>query len=227
MRTIGLSPLLRVLTLLAALLIVKTTLSIVIEYRHYFPPNFEADFLLGREAYFWGGYHWAFFTHLMSGPASLLLGTLLLSERFRRSAPTWHRRLGRIQVACVLLLVTPSGLWMARYAETGTVAAVGLGLLAVVTAVCVMLGWRAAVGRRFSDHRHWMQRTFVLLCSAVVIRVIGGLATVAQFDAPWLYPLSCWVSWFLPLVVFELGRSKTCADGVRAVLGQQDAQVVQ
>jgi hypothetical protein len=51
-----------------------------------------------------------------------------------------------------------------------------------------------------------MWRTFILLCSAVVIRMIGGLATVAHFEAQWLYPLSTWVSWLAPLLVFESGQ---------------------
>jgi hypothetical protein len=193
----------RLLTILAAILIWKVTLSAVIEYRNYIPPNFDSDFLRGREPYFWGAYGWAFYTHLASGPASLILGTILVSDRFRKAAASWHRRLGRLQAACVLLLVAPSGLWMAFYAATGAVAAAGLGLLAIATATCVALGWRAAVMRRFTNHRRWMWRTFILLCSAVVIRTIGGLATVAQIDAPWLYPLSTWASWLVPLLVFE------------------------
>jgi hypothetical protein len=193
----------RLLTILAAILIWKVTLSVVIEYRHYIPPNFDSDFLRGREQYFWGAYHWAFYTHLLSGPTSLILGTILVSERFRRAVPIWHRRLGRLQGVCVLLLVAPSGLWMAYYAETGAIAATGLGLLAITTATSVALGWRAAVRRKFANHRRWMWRTFILLCSAVVLRMIGGLATVLHFEAPWLYPLSTWVSWLVPLLVLE------------------------
>jgi hypothetical protein len=197
------SALSRVFTILAVLLVCKTALSVVIGYRDYFPPNFESEFLLGRESYFWGPYRWAFYVHLVAGPASLLLGTLLLSDQFRRVALPWHRRLGRVQGISILLLLVPSGLWMAWYAETGTVAALGLGSLAVVTAVCVLLGWRAAVERKIADHRAWMWRTYMLLISAVVIRMIGGLATVAGIDAPWLYPLAAWASWLLPLAVFE------------------------
>jgi hypothetical protein len=111
-----------------------------------------------------------------------------------------------MQVACILLLVVPSGLWMARYAATGAVAAAGLGSLAIVTAACATFGWRAAVARRFDVHRRWMWRTYILLCSAVVIRLIGGLATVLHFDALWLYPLSAWTSWLLPLLIFEYCR---------------------
>lgn len=200
----------RVFTILSVLLIGKVTLSVVIGYRNYFPPNFESDFLLGRESYFWGAYGWAFYAHLVSGPASLVLGTVLVSDRFRRMAPLWHRRLGRVQAALLLLLLAPSGLWMARYAATGAVAAWGLGSLAIAMAACVVLGVRAAVARRFADHERWMWRTYLLLCSAVVIRLIGGLATVVQFDALWLYSLSCWLSWLVPLAVFESLQTFLC-----------------
>jgi uncharacterized membrane protein len=145
--------------------------------------------------------------HLVAGPASLVLGAILLmSDRLRRTAPTWHRRLGRVQGVVVLLLVAPSGLWMAFYAEGGPIAGLGLGLLAVLTAGCMALGVRAAVLRHFADHRRWMSRAFILLCSAVAIRIIGGLATVAAFDRPWLYPLSIWMSWLVPLLAFEAIR---------------------
>jgi uncharacterized membrane protein len=196
----------RVLTALAALLVGKVTLSVVLGYRDYFPPDFDSDFLIGRESYFWGGYRWAFYAHLVSGPASLLLGTVLISQRFRGRWPAWHRRLGRVQAANVLLLLVPSGLWMAAYAATGAVAGAGLATLAIATAVSIVLGVKAAVARRFADHRRWMWRVYLLLCSAVVIRLIGGLATVAELDALWLYPFSAWASWLAPLLVYESMR---------------------
>src|ERR1041385_8133716 len=88
----------RLLTAAAVLLILKVTLTVLIGYRDYLPPNFNADFLLGRESYFYGAYSWAFYIHLLSGPLSLILGTILISETFRRRFPNWHRRLGRLQV---------------------------------------------------------------------------------------------------------------------------------
>jgi uncharacterized membrane protein len=206
MRKVSLVTLNRLLVGVALLLVLKVAVGVVVGYRHYVPPDFSSDFLLGREAYFFGPYCWAFYAHLIAGPTSLIVGTILTSDRFRRWAPAWHRRLGRIQVGCVLLVIVPSGLWMARYAMTGAVAAFGLASLAVVTAICCAAGWRAAMARRFDEHRRWMWRTYLLLCSAVVIRMLGGLATVFEADADWVYPASVWVSWVAPLIAFETRR---------------------
>jgi hypothetical protein len=194
----------RLLVLLAGLLIFKVTISVILGYRDYFPPNFDSDFLLGRESYFFGSYQWAFYTHIVSSPIALLLGVILISERFRLRFPVWHRYLGRIQGVCTLLLVTPSGIWMSYHAATGAVAAMGFCALGLATATCVALGWRSAVHRRFAEHRRWMWRSFLLLCSAVVIRVVGGVTVVAAIDAEWPYPLAAWMSWLAPLAVLEL-----------------------
>ena len=185
---------------LVCLLILKIVVLTVVSYRDYIPPNFESIFLEGRESYFFRGYHWAFYPHIVSGPCTLLLGMILVSQRF----PRWHRVLGRTQVACVLLVVAPSGLWMAWYAAMGPVAGVGFALLAIATGWTVVLGWRAAVRRRFDVHRRWMLRCYVLLCSAVVIRVNGGIGLVAGIEAEWFYVQTAWTSWLVPLLVWEL-----------------------
>jgi Predicted membrane protein (DUF2306) len=194
----------RILILLAVVLILKVTISLVSNYHNYFPPNFTSDFLRGRERYFFGVYQWAFYTHILSGPVTLILGLILIGERSRARFPRSHRYLGRLQVACVLLLVTPSGLWMAYHAAAGPIAAAGLAALAIATAVCASLGARAAVRRRFADHRRWMWRCSLLLCSAVVLRLMGGLATVTGVTAAWVDPLATWMSWLVPVTVFEL-----------------------
>ncbi len=193
---------LRVVGLLACLLVVKTTVAIVLNYTDYFPANFRTDFLLGRESYFDGAYATAFYTHIVSGPFCLLAGLVLLSHPFRQRYPAWHRRLGRSMVVCVLVLLTPSGLWMSAYAMTGKVAAVGFALLSLVTFVAATLGWRSAVRRDFVQHQRWMQRLYVLLASAVVLRVMGGFAQTTGMDG--IYPFAAWVSWLLPLGLLEI-----------------------
>lgn len=193
--------LLLLVQLLACLLVVKTVLTVLSLYGDYFPPDFRADFLLGREAYFTGAYEAAFYVHILAGPLALLSGLLLLSEAGRRRWPRAHRILGRVHVACVLFLVVPSGLWMARYAATGSVAAAGFAMLAVATGSTAAMGWRCAVRMQFARHRRWMLRCYALLCSAVVLRLTGGATAVLGLEGN--YALAAWFSWLLPFTGVE------------------------
>lgn len=185
-------------------LIVKVTVSVVLRYRYYLPPDFGSDFLRGREGYFFGRYQWAFYAHIASGPFTLIVGLIQLNDRFRQRFAHWHRRLGKFQIANVLLVVAPSGAWLALRAETGALAGTAFGLLAAATAVTAWLGWKSAVRRQFVEHSRWMLRCYVLLCSAVVVRVIGGALVVAGIGDDWTYPLAAWLSLLLPLAVFEV-----------------------
>lgn len=186
------------------LLALKVVLVTFITYRDYMPPNFDSDFLAGRQSYFWQGYHWAFYPHIVAGPVTLLLGLVLLSESYRRRWPRWHRRLGRIQAVLVLLVVVPSGLAMGLRAAFGPIAAAGFVGLSIATAATVTMGWRAAVQRRFDFHQKWMLRCFALLFSAVVIRLNGGIGSIFEIDANWYYIQSAWTSWIIPLIGVEL-----------------------
>ena len=192
-----------ILKWMVGVLIVKVTISVVMLYPGYFSPDFEMDFLLGRQSYFWGSYSWSFYVHLISGPPTLIVGMLLLSDRFRKFRPGWHRMLGRFQIANVLFFLVPSGIGMAFYAMTGPVAGAGFVLLSIATAAVAFLGWKRAVQKKFKSHRQWMMRLYVLLCSAVVIRVIGGMTTVLQYSEQWVYMMSAWLSWLAPLAILE------------------------
>lgn len=201
------SPLIsQILKLLVCLLIGRVLVSTLANYVDYLPPNFDADFLLNRGGYFWGGYHWAFYPHILIGPCTLILGTLLISERFRRRFPRWHRRLGRIQGLCVLMVIAPTGFWMARYAANGPVAGLGFGMLAGASAGTMVLGWRAAVRREFKIHREWMWRCYLLLCSTVIVRVNGGVGATFGITDDWFYAQSAWTSWIVPLLAYEAIR---------------------
>jgi hypothetical protein len=194
----------RLIQWLAIYLVCQTTVTIVLGYRDYLPPNFRADFLLGRSGYFFGTYQWAFYAHIFAGPVTLIAGPLLLSNELRSRFPAAHRWLGRVQVMLILAVLTPSGLWMAFYAPSG-MAGAGFAMLSLATALCAAMGWRTAVARQFEQHRWWMLRCYALLCSAVVLRLIGGLSEIT--GAYWTYPLAAWVSWIVPLVALEVYRA--------------------
>jgi hypothetical protein len=192
---------------LAVALILRVLVAILANYPDYFPPNFDSLFLQGRERTFNGEYPVAFYIHIFSGPIVLFNGLILLSEYVRRRFGRLHRWLGRVQVAVLLLFVLPSSAVMSRHAFGGWPAGLSFLLLAAATAICAVVGTVYAWRRRFDLHRRWMLRCFVLLCSAVVLRLISGAAGLLGVQNPEeAYIVAAWTSWTLPLAAFEIAE---------------------
>jgi uncharacterized membrane protein len=190
---------------LAVVLILRVLATILANYPDYFPPDFDSLFLQGREATFVGAYRPAFYVHIVSGPVVLLNGLVLLSDTVRRRFGRLHRVLGRVQVGVLVLLVLPSAVVMARHTFGGWAAGLSFLLLSAATAGCAVVGVVHARRRRFDRHRRWMLRSYVLICSAVALRLISGAANLVGVPSPEAaYAVAAWASWLVPLAAFEV-----------------------
>ena len=193
-----------VLRWLAVVLILRVLATILANYPDYFPPKFDSLFLQGREATFAGAYRSAFYVHIFSGPVVLFNGLILLNETVRRRHGGLHRFLGRLQVVVLLLFVLPSSVVMSRHTFGGWPAGLSFLLLSVAAAGCAIVGVVYARYRRFDRHRHWMLRCYVLICSAVVLRLISGAVGLVGVQSPeGAYIVAAWSSWLFPLMTFE------------------------
>jgi uncharacterized membrane protein len=194
-----------VLGWLAVVLILRVLVAILANYPDYFPPNFDALFLQGREATFTGAYRPAFYIHIFSGPVVLFNGLILMSEYVRRHHRGLHRFLGRFQVVVLLLLVLPSSIVMSRHAFGGWPAGLSFLLLTAATASCAIVGVVHARRGRYDRHRRWMLRSYILICSAVALRLISGTAGLLGVpSAEAAYVVAAWSSWLLPLAAYEI-----------------------
>jgi hypothetical protein len=213
-----------VLRWLAVVLILRVLVMILTNYPDYFPPNFDSLFLLGRETTFRGVYRIAFYVHILSAPLVLLGGLILLSEYVRRHHGGWHRWLGRVQVVILLLLVLPSSVVMSRHAFGGWPAGLSFLLLSAATASCAIVGVVYACRRRYAQHRRWMLRCYVLICSAVALRLISGTAGLVGVESPeHAYILAAWSSWLFPLAACEIVERRAAHRPSRPSLSHKPA----
>lgn len=210
--------LIAILRALVVVLILRVLVTILANYPDYFPPRFDALFLQGREATFAGTYRVAFYVHILSAPLVLVNGLVLLSERVRRRRAGLHRALGRLQVVVLLVFVLPSAAVMARHAFGGRPAGLSFALLTAATAWCAVAGVVTARRRRFDRHRRWMIRCYVLICSAVALRLLSGAAGLFEVaDPEGAYVVAAWASWVLPLAGYELWARMPARGGSSAV----------
>lgn len=94
---------------------------------------------------------------------------------------------------------------MSRHAFAGWPAGLSFLLLWAATAICAVIGVVHARRCRFASHRRWMLRSFVLICSAILLRLISGTAGLLGMPNPeQAYIFAAWTSWLLPLTVYEI-----------------------
>jgi hypothetical protein len=206
------SLLMRVLVGCIVLLLVKVFLSIVWEYRRYFPADFESNFLSGRRYTFTGSYWYAFYVHIVSSPIALMLAAFQMVSGGRARWLRLHRWAGRVQLILVLLLVVPSGMVMARDAYAGPISALGFVVLNVATAACLILAVVRARSRKFAAHQRWATRTFILLASPLLLRILAGVAIVTGIESERTYQLNSWISWLIPLLVYQGFLLRNCSE---------------
>ncbi len=199
----------KILLAAVALLGVRVLLGILLEYRWYFPADFdESAFLGGRRYTFTGFYPTFFYVHILSGPVAITLASFLILSGGHPRFRWWHRQAGRALVLIVLLLLCPSGLMMARQAYAGPPAAAGFALLSLLTAAAALMSAYHARARRFALHRRWAQRCFLLLISPLILRLMAGITIVMDVESEWTYRLIAWLSWLVPLIAYEVLKSK-------------------
>lgn len=207
------------LFLVSALLIVfvlRTSLLILWEYRHYFPPNLQSDFLVLHSEQFagdgiWGVYRIAFYAHILSAPVCLLLFCALSHTRFRGSFKQLHRRMGFLNIVLILFCFLPSSIVLACYSYGGWPASASFIVSSIVMAICTWCGWKASKTNK-EMHQKWMVRAFAILLSAVLLRALGGATEVLNWPQIPSYQLAAWLSWLIPLAGAEaairLSRNK-------------------
>jgi uncharacterized membrane protein len=189
---------------LATALLIWILWGILQNYPFYFPPDFTAPFLLNHEADFRGLYGAAFFAHIVSSPVALVCGLFLVSSHSRRWLPKIHKLVGRVQVANVCLAVAPSGFVMSFYALGGFVSSAAFLCLSVLTCTTALLGFWHARQQRFEQHQRWMWRCWILLSSAIVLRLMAMAAEPFGLEPVGFYRFTAWASWLLPLIILEL-----------------------
>ena len=189
---------------LAAVLVFYILWGILTNYPSYFPADFSAPFLVARQGHFRGLYRIAFYIHIVSSPVALCGGLFLISAHSRRWLPKVHKIVGRFQIILVCLAVAPSGLVMSFYALGGMISTVAFLFLSVLTGLTAFIGFRNAILLRFDRHQRWMWRCWVLLSSAIVLRLLTMVFTPFGWDPVVVYRFTAWASWLMPATILEL-----------------------
>jgi uncharacterized membrane protein len=140
--------------------------------------------------------------HVVGGVTALLLGPLQFVRGIRARMPGVHRACGRLYLAACMV-GAPAGLMLALGTTAGPVAAVGFAIPALLWPFFTWRGLRAAIERRFVEHRTWMLRSYAVTSTAITLRLMLPLAGALGFDFFPAYRVISWLAWITNLALFE------------------------
>lgn len=140
--------------------------------------------------------------HVVAGMIALLVGPLQFVGGIRRRLPALHRASGLFYVgACAV--AAPAGFMLAIGTTAGPVAATGFAIPALLLPVFTWLGFRAAMERRFDEHREWMLRSYAVVATAITLRLMLPASAMLGFDFFEAYRAISWLAWSTNLALFE------------------------
>jgi uncharacterized membrane protein len=173
----------------------------------YFIPNRPSPFLEHKplENIIW---RIAFWTHVGLGALALALGPFQLSVKRRQRNLSLHRQLGKLYVVSILL-ASLGAFYASFFADTGWIASVGFGTLAVAWFYTTLRAYQTIRQKKVNEHRAWMYRSYAVTFAAVTLRIILPVE-LAILHLPFsvAYPIVAWLCWVPNLLVVEWWLSR-------------------
>ena len=189
---------------IASFLILSIAFLIFKASLNYFHPDFTQGFLLGKKEFFDGVFKYGLYAHIVATPIAIVIGTIQFFFRFEKQFPKLHRAAGKIYVASVLFLAAPGGFIMAFSAIGGQASKLCFLLLSMLWIYFTFLAYKSAREKNFAEHKKHITRSFLLMLSAINLRVLAFIFnSFFPDDVVQMYIISAWLSWVPSLLIYE------------------------
>ncbi len=173
----------------------------------YIQIDFKEPYLLGKEALFEGFvFPISLIVHALSAPIALLIISVLVLLRIEKHIKT-HRFLGKTALLLVVTLVVPSGLGLSYFAMGGLWGKFLFFILSVYTGYVALQGYSSIRNKRITEHRFWMYELLILLSSALILRLLMALFTLALYwKGDSMYLTAAFLSWIPGILIVKWVR---------------------
>jgi len=189
------------------LLLVVVGIACLILYSslRYLNPNYANGYLAGNKLPYLSVFRIGLIVHLFVAPLLILSSSILLFFKLETKKPKTHRLIGRWTIYLGVFFLIPSGLILSYYAIGGTKGQILFFTLTIFTLFALFRALFEAKNKNFNSHRKWVIRLYILLTSAIWLRLnmffgsyFLGLSGVE------FYLLAALFSWVPQLFIVEL-----------------------
>jgi uncharacterized membrane protein len=170
--------------------------------RHFGLLNTKSAELLANT--FWNV---GFYTHIIFGGISLLVGWSQFSTKIRSRSGWLHKQLGRVYLLAVILS-SLSGIYIGFYATGGFISALGFICLGVIWFYTTLRAYLFIRNKEVVQHQKIMMYSYAACFAAVTLRIWLPIlqATFGDFIAA--YRIVAWLCWIPNLIVAGILTSR-------------------
>lgn len=172
----------------------------------YLDPSDSGGYLSGRTEESLSLIRYSVLLHATFSFLTLILASVLIFFRIEENYHSTHRFIGKITVFLTLLFLVPTGFILSYHAMGGIPGRILFSLLTLLTLIFIVLGFLAASRKRITEHRQWMLRFYIVLTSAIWLRLNLFICfqikwVISENDYFWCSVLS-WIPQLLLLEFF-------------------------
>ena len=135
-----------------------------------------------------------FYTHIVLGGISLLIGWSQFVVSWRTRLPRLHRNIGKIYVVAALLS-SLAGIYIGCYATGGIISSTGFIILGCIWFYTTWNAYTYARKGQISKHQKMMVYSYAACCSAITLRIYLPLLTMLFHDFTVAYLIVAWLCW--------------------------------
>lgn len=146
---------------------------------------------------FWNA---GFYTHIIFGGLSLLIGWTQFSSKLRNMYIGLHRRVGKVYVFSAMLSAL-AGIYIAFYATGGWISALGFICLGCIWFLTTFKAYKHIRNGRITQHEKLMIFSYAACFAAVTLRIWLPLLTIVFGDFNTAYRIVAWLCWVPNLLI--------------------------
>ncbi len=145
-----------------------------------------------------------FYIHLLAGTICIFTPLFQFIVRIGHNTKIAHQVIGHLYTWSTLVIVVPTGIYLALYAKGGTITQIGFMVQGLLAGIFTIRGYRAGRKKDIPEHIKWMMRSYGAVSIVLTFRLLHVIFYHLKLPYQVNYEASQWIGIVFNLLLVEL-----------------------
>jgi hypothetical protein len=136
----------------------------------------------------------SFYAHVIAGVICLSVPVFSFLGKHIGLSVRMHRKIGQVYIWVCMLVVAPTGMYLALYAKGGFMAQSGFLVQGILLSLFTYKGYKAILYKNTNEHIQWMIRSYAIATAVLSFRIYHIIFFFTTIPYEDIYGLSQWLS---------------------------------